>query len=80
MSEHTKITADHLRRCAVVYVRQSSSTQATGSAANDGLSITQTTTASAARKPWTRLDFIRPSVLVARVSPDNQRRVPAAMT
>jgi DNA invertase Pin-like site-specific DNA recombinase len=27
MSEHTKITADHLRRCAVVYVRQSSSTQ-----------------------------------------------------
>jgi DNA invertase Pin-like site-specific DNA recombinase len=27
MSEHTKITTDHLRRCAVVYVRQSSSTQ-----------------------------------------------------
>ena len=27
MSEHAKITADHLRRCAVVYVRQSSSTQ-----------------------------------------------------
>src|SRR6202165_6408762 len=27
MSEPTKITTDHLRRCAVVYVRQSSSTQ-----------------------------------------------------
>jgi len=27
MSEHTKITTDHLRRSAVVYVRQSSSTQ-----------------------------------------------------
>ena len=27
MSEHSKITTDHLRRCAVVYVRQSSSTQ-----------------------------------------------------
>jgi DNA invertase Pin-like site-specific DNA recombinase len=27
MSENTKITTDHLRRCAVVYVRQSSSTQ-----------------------------------------------------
>ncbi|HXP02569.1 MAG TPA: recombinase family protein, partial [Stellaceae bacterium] len=27
MSEHIKITTDHLRRCAVVYVRQSSSTQ-----------------------------------------------------
>jgi len=27
MSDNTKITADHLRRCAVVYVRQSSSTQ-----------------------------------------------------
>jgi len=27
MSEQTKITTDHLRRCAVVYVRQSSSTQ-----------------------------------------------------
>src|SRR5271168_2515107 len=27
MSELTKITTDHLRRCAVVYVRQSSSTQ-----------------------------------------------------
>ncbi|MHB8310930.1 recombinase family protein [Metallibacterium sp.] len=27
MSEHTKITTDHLRRCAIVYVRQSSSTQ-----------------------------------------------------
>jgi len=27
MSESTKITTDHLRRCAVVYVRQSSSTQ-----------------------------------------------------
>ena len=27
MSEHSKITSDHLRRCAVVYVRQSSSTQ-----------------------------------------------------
>ena len=27
MTENTKITTDHLRRCAVVYVRQSSSTQ-----------------------------------------------------
>jgi DNA invertase Pin-like site-specific DNA recombinase/predicted DNA-binding transcriptional regulator AlpA len=27
MSENSKITTDHLRRCAVVYVRQSSSTQ-----------------------------------------------------
>ena len=27
MSENTKITTDHLRRCAVVYIRQSSSTQ-----------------------------------------------------
>jgi DNA invertase Pin-like site-specific DNA recombinase len=27
MSEQTKITADHLRRCAIVYVRQSSATQ-----------------------------------------------------
>ena len=27
MSEQVKITSDHLRRCAVVYVRQSRSTQ-----------------------------------------------------
>ena len=27
MSENSKITTDHLRRCAVVFVRQSSSTQ-----------------------------------------------------
>src|ERR1700740_2685244 len=27
MSELSKITADHLRRCAIVYVRQSSATQ-----------------------------------------------------